>query len=66
MPNFNPYIEFLDNIGDDPEEDIAGAGLMGGLKSWLGFAGSMTGTGSNVLSDSQTNKPWLRSETVVK
>ena len=24
-------------------------GLMGGLKSWLGFAGSMTGTGSTVM-----------------
>ena len=58
----NPYIDFLDNIGDDAEDDMGG--LMGGLKSWLGFAGSMTGTGSNVLTDSQSNKPWQRSEKV--
>ena len=56
----NPYAEFLDTIGDFQEED--GGGLIGGLKSWLGFAGSMTGTGAAVLSEPQTGKPWTRTE----
>ena len=56
----NPYAEFLDTIGDFQEED--GGGLMGGLKSWLGFAGSMTGTSSAVLSEPQTGRPWSRAE----
>ena len=55
----NPYAEFLDNVKDSSTED-EGAGLMGGLKSWLGFAGSMTGTGSTVLSEPMAGKPWLR------
>ena len=38
----NPYAEFLDNVADAAEEETT-SGLMGGLKSWLGFAGSMTG-----------------------
>ena len=59
----NPYIVFLDNIGDSVEEE-AGSGLLGGLKSWLGFAGSMTGAGANVLSEPQNNKPWLRGDKV--
>ena len=56
----NPYAEFLDTIGDFQDED--GGGLMGGLKSWLGFAGSMTGTGAAVLSEPQTGRPWTRVE----
>ena len=56
----NPYAEFLDTIGDFQDDD--GGGLMGGLKSWLGFAGSMTGTGAAVLSEPQTGKPWTRVE----
>ena len=56
----NPYAEFLDTIGDFQEED--GGGLMGGLKSWLGFAGSMTGTGAAVLSEPQAARPWTRGE----
>ena len=58
----NPYAEFLAAITDSPEEE--GAGLMGGLKSWLGFAGSMTGTAASVLGDSGPNKPWLRGDKV--
>ena len=56
----NPYAEFLDTIGEFQDDD--GGGLMGGLKSWLGFAGSMTGTGAAVLSEPQTGKPWTRAE----
>ena len=56
----NPYAEFLETIGDFQEED--GGGLIGGLKSWLGFAGSMTGTSAAVLSEPQTGKPWTRTE----
>ena len=43
--SYNPYKDFLNTIGEGEEEEAQGAGLMGGLKSWLGFAGSMTGTG---------------------
>ena len=57
-PIENPYAEFLDTIGDFQEEESEG--LMGGLKSWLGFAGSMTGTGSAVLSEPQAAKPWTK------
>jgi len=53
----NAYAEFLDNLGSEVEDE--GAGLMGGLKSWLGFAGSMTGTGAGVLADPQASKPWV-------
>ena len=56
----NPYAEFLDTIADYQDED--GGGLMGGLKSWLGFAGSMTGTGAAVLSEPQAGRPWTRME----
>ena len=55
----NPYAVFLDNVKDSTTEE-EGAGLMGGLKSWLGFAGSMTGTGSTVLSEPMAGKPWLK------
>ena len=54
----NPYADFLDTVGDFQEEEIGG--LIGGLKSWLGFAGSMTGTGAAVLSEPQTSRPWTR------
>ena len=50
---------FLDNVGDDDEEEDAG-GLIGGLKSWLGFAGSMTG--SVAAAEQQVTKPWLKGE----
>ena len=63
LKGHNPYIVFLDNIGDSGEEE-AGSGLLGGLKSWLGFAGSMTGAGANVLSEPQNNKPWLKGDKV--
>ena len=56
----NPYAEFLETIGDFQEDE--GGGLMGGLKSWLGFAGSMTGTGAAVLSEPQAGRPWTRVE----
>ena len=54
----NPYADFLDTVGDFQEEEIGG--LIGGLKSWLGFAGSMTGTGSAVLSEPQMVRPWIK------
>ena len=57
----NPYVEFLDNIGEHEEEE-EGSGLMGGLKSWLGFAGSMTGTGGAVVGEPQAAKPWVKGE----
>ena len=57
----NPYAEFLDNIGDNEVEEDAG-GLLGGLKSWLGFAGSMTGSGAAAASEPQAAKPWVKGE----
>ena len=62
----NPYVVFLDNISGSVEEEAGSSGLLGGLKSWLGFAGSMTGAGANVLSEPQSNKPWLKSDKVCK
>ena len=38
----NPYTEFLEAVGDQGSEE--GVGVAGGLRSWLGFAGSMTGS----------------------
>ena len=35
-------------------------GLMGGLKSWLGFAGSMTGTGNTAIAGSSSRtRIWI-------
>ena len=47
-------IDVDDDVNDDGDVDVDvddddQEGLMGGLKSWLGFAGSMTGTGSTAI-----------------
>ena len=47
-------LNFVVEVDDDNDDDIDDVddnqeGLMEGLKSWLGFAGSMTGTGSSAI-----------------
>ena len=45
-------VDVDDDVNDDVDVDVDDddqEGLMGGLKSWLGFAGSMTGTGSTAI-----------------
>ena len=37
----NPYLKFLKNLPSEEEDDSQG--LLTGLQSWLGFAGSMMG-----------------------
>ena len=43
----NPYLDFLDAVSGEQEDKSAdhgsGSGLLGGLQSWLGFAGSLGG-----------------------
>ena len=46
----NPYLTFLAGLpeeGDEDPEDILS--LLGGLRSWLGWAGSLIGPGSTVM-----------------
>ena len=42
IPPPNPYLGFLDAVSEE-EEDRDQLGLLGGLQSWLGFAGSLGG-----------------------
>ena len=53
----NPYLRFLNQLAED--ENCV---MMAGLQSWLGFAGSMTGTGSSVLNKSRNKNPWVKQE----
>ena len=53
----NPYLRFLNQLAEDEH-----SGMMSGLQSWLGFAGSMTGTGSSILNKSRTKNPWVKKE----
>ena len=59
---FNPYAEFLDNVDENEDEEGDGTGLIGGLKSWLGFAGSMAGGTGASMSEPQSSKPWIKGE----
>ena len=60
----NPYLYFLEAVGDETDDDHYGTGVLGGLQSWLGFAGSLGGhemTGLGAADPGQHRRPWLRS-----
>ena len=46
----NPYLGFLDAVSEE-EEDRDQLGLLGGLQSWLGFAGSLGGAEMTALAN---------------
>ena len=50
----NPYRVFLAGLPEEDRED--GLDLLLGLRSWLGFAGSLLGTGSTVMARAARNK----------
>ena len=65
----NPYIYFLDAVSGEQEDKSgdqgSGSGLLGGLQSWLGFAGSLGGAEmSNLtnLADNSTVRWMFNSE----
>ena len=61
----NPYFIFLDAVSGEEEELADIPGVMGGLQSWLGFAGSLGGNEVTSLSSvniNQVKRPWLRHE----
>ena len=61
----SPYIIFLDAVSGEEEEEGESPGVMGGLQSWLGFAGSLGGNEVTNLSSvniNQVKRPWLRHE----
>ena len=47
----NPYLGFLDAVSEEKDEDRDQLGLLGGLQSWLGFAGSLGGTEMTALAN---------------
>ena len=53
----NPYLKFVNHLAE-----VETGGVMSGLQSWLGFAGSMTGTGSSILNKSAKKNPWVKEE----
>ena len=53
----NPYLKFLNNLVDDETPE-----LISSLQSWLGFAGSMTGAGGNIITKSKKKTPWKKEE----
>ena len=62
----NPYLYFLDAVEDENDEEHYGGGVLGGLQSWLGFAGSlggheMTSMGTNDPANT-ARRPWLRKQ----
>ena len=54
VEDFHNYYD--DEGAVDVDEDDYQEGLMEGLKSWLGFAGSMTGTGTTAISGKTHHK----------
>ena len=60
----NPYGVFLDAVaGEDDDKEDRNKGLIGGLKSWLGFAGTLSQTGSAPSAPADQQKPpWLKGE----
>ena len=61
----NPYFIFLDAVSGEEEELGDVPGVLGGLQSWLGFAGSLGGNEVTSLSSfniNQVKRPWLRHE----
>ena len=61
----NPYFIFLEAVSGEEEEMGDIPGVMGGLQSWLGFAGSLGGNEVTNLSGvnlNQVKRPWLRHE----
>ena len=61
----NPYFIFLDAVSGEEEELGDSPGVMGGLQSWLGFAGSLGGnevTNMSSVNINQVRRPWLRHE----
>ena len=59
----NPYGVFLDAVAGEEDEDDDNKGLVSGLKSWLGFAGTLSRTSSvpSAATDQQ-KPPWLKGE----
>ena len=54
----NPYMVFLDAVAGEEDEEVDRQGLMGGLKSWLGFAEALSGTTSTApLATDQQKQP---------
>ena len=49
----NPYRLFLAGLEEDREDSLD---LLLGLRSWLGFAGSLLGSGSTVMARAVRNK----------
>ena len=62
----NPYFVFLDAVsGEEEEGEGDSPGVMGGLQSWLGFAGSLGGNEVTNLSSVNIHpakRPWLKNE----
>ena len=52
----NPYLNFLSNLPPQDEEETQG--ILSGLKSWLGFAGTLLGTEGGVMSTLAKDKSW--------
>ena len=61
----NPYFIFLDAVSGEEEDLGDSPGVMGGLQSWLGFAGSLGGnevTNMSSVNINQVRRPWLKHE----
>ena len=53
----NPYLTFLAGLPEEGGEDAEdGLDLLFGLRSWLGWAGSLIGPNSNVMSRAARKK----------
>ena len=53
----NPYLAFLASLPDEAGEDAEdGLDLLFGLRSWLGWAGSLIGPGSSIMSRAARKK----------
>ena len=59
----NPYMVFLDAVAGEEDEEDESKGVAGGLKSWFGFAGSLSKTDSTPSAGTDQQKPpWLKGE----
>ena len=55
--NSNPYLTFLAGLPEEAGEDAEdGLDLLFGLRSWLGWAGSLIGPNSSVMSRAARKK----------
>ena len=52
----NPYLSFLAGLPEEPEDPEDSLSLLFGLRSWLGWAGSLIGPDSTVMARAARRK----------